>query len=127
MFAVYGVLTLAVFALLMRAFIILFRSPTGPKWIKANSSLASTIGVVFAGGLVAGVAMLGQFAATYSQQTFGVVEGVALVAVIAGYFALSMLLKRYSGRVGAAEAAAGQGGPQAANQEAGKGKSERAA
>jgi hypothetical protein len=82
MLAVYGVLVTAAAVLLFAVALVQFRRPNPPRWVKAPF-VEQAVVLIFTTAFAAGIGLLAQFAFTFAKQSFGVAEGVMILAILA--------------------------------------------
>lgn len=81
MLAVYGTLVAAVTVIVFAAAVVKFRDPNRPEWMR-NGVVEQATALGFTIALAIGIGLVAQFAFTFKNQSFGVVEGGLIVAIV---------------------------------------------
>lgn len=91
----YGVLSLSVSAVLLRALFIISRMPAAPRWIHQGMA---HVGVLAVTGLIAlGVIYVLDFLFTFKDQAFGIGTLLATLGIAAAGAVVWKLLERWTG------------------------------
>ena len=96
MFAVYGVMALAVGALLWRAVTIVRRDPASPSWVREGAAFRIVSGAVVGACLLVAAGLFGWFAIHYPSDAFGNRGALYLTPTLIVTALAWGMLKRYA-------------------------------
>ncbi len=92
MLAVYGLLVMAVSVLMFTYAVLAFRRPSPPKWTTLPA-MEATVTIGFTGAVAFGFGVLIKHLLGGKAQTFGMIEGILVAAVLVGFVACWRIMK----------------------------------
>ena len=84
MLAVYGLLVMAVSVLMFTYAVLAFRRPMPPKWTTLPT-MEATVTIGFTGAVAFGFGVLIKHLLGGKAQTFGMIEGILVAAILVGF------------------------------------------
>lgn len=92
MLAVYGLLVMAVSVLLFTYAVLAFRRPMPPKWTTLPT-MEATVTIGFTGAVAFGFGVLIKHLLGGKAQTFGMIEGILVAAILVGFVVCWRIMK----------------------------------